>query len=243
MNADELLSQTIGDDVGRWLDSKPGLGLAVVGAAVLEGSGHDAFFSASFVRDLTEEDMVIQRETKLGSVTPAIKRIKDTHHTLARLIAEGKRGVEISAITGFSQSRISILKNDPAFAELIEFYREQVGGVYLNVHERISAVAIEATAELHHRLVEEPEAVKTSELIEIAKFAHDRTGFGPTTKSVSKNVSLTLNGADIAAMKAEVEGSLLGNVQTINRAALPADQRPALGHVEPDSAAGDRGGE
>ena len=55
-----------------------------------------------------------------------IKRLRDHHHLLARLVAEGRRTTDIAAEVGMSVSRVSILKGDPAFQQLVEMYRANV---------------------------------------------------------------------------------------------------------------------
>lgn len=130
----------------------------------------------TYVRDLGAEDAdVIERPPELGSKPPTIARLRTAHHALARLLAEGVPAVQASAITGYSPSRISILQNDPAFQELLEYYKSQVAEQYLNVHERLGALGMSAVDELGHRLEEEPESFKNRELMELAEMALDRS--------------------------------------------------------------------
>lgn len=189
------------------------MGTEFLTPAARRGRGHQAPLNAEYIRDLREEDLLIHSSTNLASKAPTLERMRDTHHMLARLLASGKKAVEVSAITGFSQSRISILLGSPAFSELVEFYRGRIQDEFVDVTARIGAVALEATAELHTRLVDEPESLTTKELLAIAAMAHDRSGHGPT--STTRSVSMSLTGAELAAMKEEVKGALTGNVKTI----------------------------
>jgi hypothetical protein len=50
-------------------------------------------------------------------------RLRDSHHTVARLFAHGLRPEEVSGQTGYSPSRLSTLQRDPSFQELVTFYR------------------------------------------------------------------------------------------------------------------------
>ena len=52
-----------------------------------------------------------------------IKRLRDHHHLVARLVAKGWRTTDIANEVGLSISRVSILKGDPAFQQLVETYR------------------------------------------------------------------------------------------------------------------------
>lgn len=52
-----------------------------------------------------------------------VAKFRDSHHAIARCYALGLRDCEVAAQTGYSLSRLSILKSDPAFGDLIERYR------------------------------------------------------------------------------------------------------------------------
>lgn len=129
-----------------------------------------------YLRDLNERDFeLLKNPPTLGVTTEHLQRITARHHSLARLLAEGRSAVECSAITGHSQSRISILQDDPAFAELIEFYKSQVREVYLNVHERLAALGISCLEELQARVEENPSEFTPRELREIMATAFDKS--------------------------------------------------------------------
>lgn len=153
--------------------------------------------NGSLVRDLTEADLHALHTAKLNVPPKLISRIRNTHHALARLVAAGVRNEEISRITGFSPSWISTLSNqDPAFKNLVEYYREQVASefseVHISLHERLTSVAMLAAEELQERLTNEPESLSPGELNDLVKSAADRTGFGPQTKSTNVNVNIDL---------------------------------------------------
>src|SRR3990167_2042996 len=118
-------------------------------------------------------------------LSTGLKKIRDSHHALAQAIAGGRKHVEISQETGYSQSRISILLRDPAFGELVAHYREKKAAVFVDTQRRLKALLDDTVAELHER-VEEPD-ISTGELLEIAKFSADRAGFGPTAKTINLN--------------------------------------------------------
>jgi hypothetical protein len=107
--------------------------------------------------------------------TPAIKNLRNQHHALARLLAEGRNGVECSEITGYSPSRISILQGDPTFADLVQYYRGQVSERYLNVHERLAAIGVTCLEELQERLEVNPNEFTVRELREIMESTFDRS--------------------------------------------------------------------
>ncbi len=149
----------------------------------------------AFVRNLTESDLISSHKaaeygTKIA--TPMTKKLRAPHHTLARLLAEGKSHAECSAITGYAIASIPMYKKDPAFAELMEYYKEQGAQQYLDVHSRLAAVGTMALEILQDRLEETPEKITTGQLLEIASETFDRSvapsranGPGPAAGSTS----------------------------------------------------------
>ncbi|MBK6911403.1 MAG: hypothetical protein IPH10_10825 [bacterium] len=73
----------------------------------------------------------VQKPKQLSSLS----RLSERHRTLARLLACGKSAGEISAITGYTESRISILQSDPAMKNLIRHYAEEVDIVFTRTNE------------------------------------------------------------------------------------------------------------
>lgn len=148
---------------------------------------------------LSEEDLKLRSMTPVGVKAPAIKEIRDVHHRIAQMLASGLREGEVAAVMGYSVSRISILKDDPSFQELLEFYREPFKKARITDVERLSVMSRTAVEELLQRMLDNPELISEKMLVEIAKLGADRTGLGPTTKSVS--LTAALSPADIAALK------------------------------------------
>ena len=152
------------------------LGLQIVGALRQESP-----VVVQFVRDLLPADMPLLKLEKASKPAP-LKRLHDSHHTLARLVAEGVAHMEISLITGYAISRISILLGDPSFAELVEFYRGAKREAVADVELRMKHLLVDTIQEMHERLQDDPESVSYDELQKNAKLLADRTGFGPTSK-------------------------------------------------------------
>lgn len=146
--------------------------------------------SAELLRPLAEADLVLLSQEK-GSKPPPLKRIRDRHHALARLLASGKSEGECAAILGYDISRVSILKGDPAFAELLHFYRTNVEAEYLSLHEQLAGVSADALILLREKLEEEGEKLSVAQLLEITRLGADRTGHGPS-QTVQQNVNINL---------------------------------------------------
>lgn len=146
---------------------------------------------ATAVGQLTQADLALLQEEK-GSQSSAIKRISDRHHTLARCLAEGQSEQEAAINSGYVLSRVSVLKADPAFQELLSFYRKDVNRQYLDVHAKLAGVSGDALNEIQERLENEPEKISLGALIDLAKMGADRTGFGPQSSSTQLNINVDM---------------------------------------------------
>ncbi len=130
----------------------------------------------SYVRDLGEGDLdLIMNPPPLGVEIKPRARMKNSHHQLARLLAEGRRPQECSAILGHAPSTISSLQGDPAFKELVSYYEAQVREVFLDVHQRLANLGMDVIEELQERVIEAPGDFSPKELREIAEMALDRS--------------------------------------------------------------------
>jgi hypothetical protein len=128
-------------------------------------------------RALTEADIAKMWEhrdsTKSG--VPRLKALRYNHHLLAKAVASGKSLLECSRITGLSIQRVSDLKNDPAFQELVSFYAEELHEVYTDVHSRMAALGTSVLEELQERFEMEPEKFTKRELLEMFTTMADRS--------------------------------------------------------------------
>lgn len=82
------------------------------------------------IRELTRDDLARLRDKRVGP--PKVKQYRETHHRVARLVAAGLRNGDISRMTGYSPSRISALKDDPAFQQLVTEYKDKVDEAYVS---------------------------------------------------------------------------------------------------------------
>lgn len=168
---------------------------------------------AELVRPLSEEDLAMltdERGTQKPKTLSSLSMLSERHRNLARLLAMGKPNWECAIITGYTESRISILKSDPAMQNLIKHYSEEKDIVYVQAQEKIAQVASTALDVLQDRL-EDPEHVakmSDGQLLQIAEFATDRSGLGPSSKS---EVQVNINIADRleAARKRAQEARLI----------------------------------
>lgn len=191
---------------------------------LLRTTGRQALpLELDFARVLTEADVARAGEPR-GSKPPTLKALKDTHHSIAKMLASGKRPAEVSAIMGYSLSRISILQGDPAFKELLEFYRDNAQAAYRDLHEQLASISSTALNVMVERLEDTPEAVSDDTLLDLVKLGADRTGHGPQSKNVNLNVNVDLASRleRGRARVAELRQSGEGPREILHAKALPA---------------------
>lgn len=145
-----------------------------------------------YVRDLTPADLAMPA-TEVQKPS-AIKTIRDSHHSVARMLATGSKEFEIAAATGYSPGRISVLKADPQFQELVNFYRSDTEKAVTDFRARMLGLGVDALNELQERLDTQPEEFSPALLKDIVKDLADRTGHAPQrgpTAVTQINVTLT----------------------------------------------------
>lgn len=149
--------------------------------------------SAALVRELDEVDVALLADER-GTKAPALKRLSERHHALARCLASGMSEGDAAITCGYVLSRVSILKGDPAFEELLAFYRQDVQGKYLDMHGVLAGLSLDAAMELRERLEADAQAdektISVGQLVELTKLGADRTGFGPQSSQINVNVDL-----------------------------------------------------
>ena len=126
---------------------------------------------------------------------PGLQAIRDSHHRVARAFAAGLKLWEVAEVTGYSISRLSILRSDPAIEELIAGYRAQVTEEWREEQDALASLAVanmrKAERQLADRLDaadEEGETLPVRELVAIASDRMDR--FGYSKKTVNTNINV-----------------------------------------------------
>jgi hypothetical protein len=180
-------------------------------------------------RALSETDIASMwdRQADGAKGIPRIKTLRYNHHMLAKAVASGKSLLECSQLTGLTGSRISDLKNDPAFQELVSFYSEELHEVYVNVHERMAAFGTSVLEELTERFEAEPEKFTKRELMDLFTTMADRSI--PTAKggpSPQAGITVGGNGGGLALQINFVSPST-GEPETLEARVTPPTQTQA----------------
>jgi hypothetical protein len=153
--------------------------LDFVGPPRLLGNLGRAAISATPGRDLTQADLQALEGPRGANLPRSIQRLRSSHHALARCLASGMKASQASLITGYTQNRISLLQDDPAFQALLADYRAEARDIFADLNERMNNLSLDAIEELHERLVDAPEAFSIGMLLDVVKAFADRTGHGP----------------------------------------------------------------
>lgn len=133
-------------------------------------------------RHLTAADLLrLQTEESPKVAAPMLQKLKAWHHNAARLVASGRPLNEIALATGYTAQRISDLKTDQLFNNLVAYYREQIAETGIDDAQRLQTKLIDtaetALDEIQTRL-DDPDqlkAIPTGELRQIAAMGLDRT--------------------------------------------------------------------
>jgi len=144
------------------------------------------------IRPIVEADLEQLRKPS-GKVV--IARIRDSHHTIARLFASGMKNREVAESVGYSETRISLLRNTPMMDELVEKYRgteteawrEKRDEYYASIH----AAGAKAWRQINEQLDdadENNEPLPIRNLLSIADSSADRIGYNKKSTTVNINV-------------------------------------------------------
>lgn len=176
-------------------------------------------------RSLTREDLVALSAPQ--NIKPkSVRQLRQSHHFAAKLVAEGRKGAEIQLVTGYAPATISNLKRDPAFQDLVSYYKEQTEEIYIDVHQRLAALSLDAVEVLHERLIDEPDSFKVEELQKTASLGLDRTGFGPTSNLRHSGGVAVLTEETLTRIKEEAAQRQRGATRLLSTDSSPVDSIP-----------------
>jgi DNA-binding CsgD family transcriptional regulator len=162
--------------------------------ATLQGSRRAvvAPVEVSAIRVLSRADLKV---LSIARPINQLQNLRDTHHRIARAVASGLSNGEVAATCGISNNRVSVLRADPAFAELVAHYRAILTAEWAEAADPVADYlrqnALKAQAMLSDKLdhaSEQGEFLPTRDLLGIAELGLDRTGYGKVNKNVNINV-------------------------------------------------------
>lgn len=193
----------------------------------------------SDIRELHRADLTV---LTLPRPEVSLQSMKDSHHQVARAVAAGLGNAEVAAVTGRSINRVSMLKRDPAFIELVAHYRGVITAEYVQAADPVIGYlrnnALKAAAMLSDKLdaaEEKDEFLPTRDLLGIAELGFDRTGYGKVNKNVNINVDFAaqLEAARKRSAAAREPRTIAPSHAPVMSQSAPADSPPARRPVPP----------
>ncbi len=142
-----------------------------------------------------------------------LQRLSSRHKAIARQLASGASTSTVAAMFGMTSSRISILKSDPSFKELLTYWenkKDELAEQYF-INENLNALNADALSTLQDRLEDDPASFETPELVRIVQIASDRTGHAPKRveeKNINVNFGDKLEAARERAREMVIEGTI-----------------------------------
>lgn len=119
---------------------------------------------------------------------PVLQRLRASHHTAARLVAEGRNAIEVAQIVNRTPQNIrDLARNDPAFRDLVSYYHAQLEEIGMESSKRIQAklrlLGEAAVDELLERFDDDGKraAMSTDAINRVAQMGLDRTDAPPKT--------------------------------------------------------------
>lgn len=138
-----------------------------LGSARGRRQGSGVSVSVEVIRSLQPEDLDSLTQPPAVGTGPSIPQIRHQHHQLAGLIAKGLPNTEISLITGFSPSYISMLKNAPDIRELVNYYQKQAEERTVDALARLRNLGIAGVEELQARINEDSSKFTVGQLMDL----------------------------------------------------------------------------
>ena len=174
------------------------------------------------VRELTPEDLPFVNAPRGSGAPPTGESVKlrSSHHQVAQLVASGRRQADIALITGYTQSYLSTLSENPAFKALVAHYAGVEELKFTDEMARLKALGVQATEVLQERLAEREDEFTVRELNEIIDLT-----------IVRPNVALAKATGQVAAAQAAPRAFEV--VFRASRASSAASSRPIIeGEIE-----------
>lgn len=168
------------------------------------------------VRALSATEVDAHSAREVGEKVPPLKRLSSRHRHLARLIACGRTTSEAALATGLTASRVSILRSDPTFCELVAHFQHERDELFESFEKQMAGLAEDVVAELRTRIEENADQFDNGELERLLSRLADRTGHAPKRveeKNINFNIGQRLDEARrrVEALPAKIiDGELVG---------------------------------
>lgn len=136
-----------------------------------------------------------------------IKTLRYNHHRLAQCLSMGMDDNKAAAFCGLTPSHVYLLKQTPAFSELLAYYGDQVKDEFADFVSVAQGLSLDFLDRLREMLDKDPGQFTPTHVMDAIKLLADRTGHAPLTKSMNVNVNVGM-GDKLAAARARANAAL-----------------------------------
>lgn len=185
------------------------------------------------IRELARPDLALLNEARPVTV---LQSLRDNHHRIARAVASGIPNQQVAALCGIGMNRVSMLKQDPAFNDLVAHYRSIITAEWAEhadtVTEFLGSVRTKSLAMLEDKLcaaADNNEFLPTRELVAMAELGLDRTGYGKVNKNINVNVDFAAQ-LEAARNRSSRARDISPPLAPIAEAPRPLQSAPMLEH-------------
>lgn len=142
------------------------------------------------VRPMTKADIESLRQP---SARVRIAKIRDSHHIMARLFVSGLSLSEIAAETGYTISRVSVIRGSPAMQELIARYRDDDHTEWARhrdaTYEYMHRIRVKSLRQIEEILDDEDSPPRPEFILKAFDSVADRTEYHRKTTKENINVN------------------------------------------------------
>lgn len=203
-------------------------------------------FTIGEARALTREDIALLALPRESTQQAFPDKLRESHHSVARLMALGLAAGEVAERTGYSYNRVMILCAAPAMKELIAKYRTQLDTSFVTSADEYHTLLFSnmVAAERHisdqiDALDEVGELLPISKALAIARDGADRLGYGKkreSTVNINLDFAARLEGAisrsskviDVQRSEAPLRSGAAAASSPTRQLAAPQGQIPPL---------------
>lgn len=157
-----------------------------------------------------------------GGNSGDLSRIKEKHHTVARLMASGMQQGLVATIAGYTESYLSVLLGAPAMSELIGYYRAQHSNAAEVIAERLRHVSMGAVEKLSEKM-DSDDGLNANELLQLAKLGLDRSGHGPQSKQQISTETHLIDHAELKRLNREARRGSREDIIQLPSLPAPSD--------------------
>ena len=132
-----------------------------------------------------------------------IGKIREKWHNIARLLASGLDQRMVASLSGYTESYLSILINNPAFTEILKLYSNTSGAANTAkiITEQLRTLGLRSVEVLNDKL-SSGDDISVLEAIAIAKLGLDRSGHGPSSTVTAVSEQHLIDHAELKRLEA-----------------------------------------